>query len=146
MGLISEFKTFIVKGNAIDLAVGLIIGAAFGALVNSLVNDVLMPPIGAMMGGVDFSDLTIQLQGARKAGEKLINGMTAKRDMAAVVISYGKFINAVIALIIQGFCIFLVVKAINRLNRKEAIAPSTPPAPTTEEKLLTEIRDLLAMK
>ena len=144
MGLIAEFKTFIVKGNAVDLAVGIIIGAAFGALVTSLVNDVIMPPVGAIMGGVDFSSLSIQLQGERKAGERLINGMTAKKDLAPVVIAYGKFINAIIALMIQGFCIFLIVKAINRLKRQEAEAPSTPPAPSTEEKLLMEIRDLLA--
>lgn len=147
MGLISEFKTFIVKGNAIDLAVGIIIGVAFGAVVKSLVDDVMMPPIGFLMGGVDFSDKVIQLAPALKAGDTHpVFRTTVGKDLPAVVISYGKFINALIQLIIQGFCIFLVVKAINKLKRKEAVAPSAPPVPTKEEVLLTEIRDLLARK
>jgi large conductance mechanosensitive channel len=148
MGLISEFKTFIIKGNAIDLAVGLIIGAAFGAVVTSLVTDVIMPPIGAAMGGVDFSSLAIKLKDAVPPGGTLLNGLTNNtgKEVPAVVISYGKFINAVIALLIQGFAVFMVVKAINKLKRKEAAAPSLPPAPGPEEKLLTEIRDLLARK
>ena len=145
MGLIAEFKTFIVKGNAIDLAVGIIIGAAFGGLVKSLVDDVMMPPIGFLMGGVDFSDKVIPLSPAVKMGERHpIFGTVAAKDIPAVAISYGRFINALIQLLIQGFCVFLLVKAINKLKRKEAVAPSTPPAPSTEEKLLTEIRDLLA--
>ena len=145
MGLIAEFKTFIVKGNAIDLAVGIIIGAAFGGLVKSLVDDVMMPPIGFLMGGVDFSDKVIPLAPAVAKGEAHpIFGTIATKDIPAVAISYGRFINALIQLLIQGFCVFLLVKAINKLKRKEAVAPSTPPAPTTEEKLLTEIRDLLA--
>ena len=148
MGLISEFKTFIVKGNAIDLAVGLIIGAAFGAVVTSLVTDVMMPPIGAAMGGVDFASLSIKLKDAVPPGGTLLNGLTnnSGKEVPAVVISYGKFINAVIALFIQGFAVFMVVKAINKLKRKEAVAPSAPPVPTKEETLLTEIRDLLARK
>jgi large conductance mechanosensitive channel len=147
MGLIAEFKTFIVKGNAIDLAVGIIIGAAFGALVKSLVDDVMMPPIGYLVGGVDFADKSIQLAPAvAKGATHPIFQTVASKDIPAVVISYGKFINSLIQLIIQGFCVFLLVKAINKLKRKEAVAPSTPPAPTTEEKLLTEIRDLLAQK
>lgn len=148
MGFISEFKTFIVKGNAIDLAVGIILGAAFGGVVNSLVNDVIMPPIGAVMGGVDFSSLAIKLKDAVPPGGTLLNGMTndTGKEVPAVVISYGKFINAIIALIIQGFAIFLLVKAINKLKRKEAVAPSAPPVPTKEELLLTDIRDILARK
>lgn len=148
MGLISEFKTFIIKGNAIDLAVGLIIGAAFGAVVTSLVTDVMMPPIGAAMGGVDFSSLSIKLKDAVPPGGTLLNGLTnnSGKEVPAVVIAYGKFINAVIALLIQGFAVFLVVKAINKLKRKEAVAPSAPPVPTKEETLLTEIRDILARK
>ena len=127
MGLIAEFKTFIVKGNAIDLAVGIIIGAAFGALVKSLVDDVMMPPLGYIMGGVDFSDKTIQLAPAvAKGTEHPIWHTTVHKDIPAVVISYGKFINAVITLLIQGFCVFLIVKGINRLKREEAIAPSAP--------------------
>lgn len=144
MGLISEFKDFIVKGNAIDLAVGIIIGAAFGGLVKSLVDDVMMPPIGALLGGVDFSSLAVTIQGPKKSGETLINGMTASKDMPAVVLAYGKFINALIALIIQGFCIFLVVKAINKMKRSPAPAPVGPPPPTPEDiVLLREIRDSL---
>jgi len=145
MGLIGEFKEFIVKGNAIDLAVGIIIGAAFGTVVNSLVTDVLMPPIGFAMGGIDFSSMAITLASALKAGETHpFTQMVLAADMPAVQIKYGKLINAIIALIVQGFCIFLVVKGINMLRRKpEPVSPATPPAPTTEEKLLGEIRDLL---
>lgn len=147
MGLISEFKTFIVKGNAIDLAVGIIIGAAFGGVVTSLVTDVIMPPIGALLGGVDFSKLSIPLLAEVKAGQTHpITQLVVDKDIPAVVISYGKFINAVIALLIQGFAVFMVVKAINKLKRKEAVAPSAPPVPTKEETLLTEIRDILARK
>lgn len=148
MGLIAEFKTFIVKGNAIDLAVGIIIGAAFGGVVKSLVDDVMMPPIGALMGGVDFSKLAITLKQAVPVGGTMMNGMTNNTGavIPPVVIGYGKFINALIALLIQGFAIFMIVKAINKLKRKEAVAPSTPPAPGPEEVLLTEIRDLLARK
>ena len=145
MGLIAEFKTFIVKGNAIDLAVGIIIGAAFGALVKSLVDDVMMPPIGYLVGGVDFADKNFQIAPAvAKGATHPIFQTVASKDIAAVVISYGKFVNSLIQLLIQGFCVFLLVKAINKLKRKEAVAPSTPPAPSTEEVLLTEIRDLLA--
>lgn len=145
MGLIAEFKTFIVKGNAIDLAVGIIIGAAFGGLVKSLVDDVMMPPIGYLVGGVDFADKNIQLAPAvAKGSTHPIFQTVAAKDIPAVVIGYGKFINALIQLLIQGFCVFLLVKAINKLKRKEAVAPSMPPAPSTEEVLLTEIRDLLA--
>ena len=148
MGLIAEFKTFIIKGNAIDLAVGLIIGAAFGLVVKSLVEDVMMPPVGALLGGVDFSSLHITLKNAVPDGGTMLNGLTnhTGKDIPAVVISYGKFINAIIGLLIQGFCIFLIVKGINRLKRKEAVEPSTPPAPTPQETLLMEIRDLLAAK
>lgn len=147
MGLIAEFKTFIVKGNAIDLAVGIIIGAAFGATVTSLVNDVMMPPLGYLMGGVDFSNKTIQLAPKLMPGDvHPLFRWTVSKEIPPTVISYGKFVNAIIALIIQGFAVFLIVKAINKLKRKEAVAPSTPPAPTTEEKLLTEIRDLLAAR
>ncbi|HEX8323651.1 MAG TPA: large-conductance mechanosensitive channel protein MscL [Tepidisphaeraceae bacterium] len=142
--LFAEFREFIVKGNAIDLAVGLIIGAAFGAVVTSLVNDILMPPLGVLLGGVDFSQLSVQLVGAHKAGDtNPINQMTYAKDTPAVVISYGKFINALIALLIQGFAIFLVVKAINRLRRKPNPVPEAPPAPPEDIRLLTEIRDAL---
>jgi large conductance mechanosensitive channel len=148
MGLISEFKEFIVKGNAIDLAVGIIIGAAFGAVVTSLVNDIIMPPIGVAMGGVDFSQLSIKLADAVPPGEKTVTGITNTSDKAipAVVLSYGKFINALIALLIQGFAVFMIVKLINKMKRKEAVAPSAPPPPTKDQVLLTEIRDLLSRR
>lgn len=148
MGLINEFKAFIIKGNAIDLAVAFILGAAFNGVVKSLVEDVMMPPIGALLGGVDFSSLAIKLKDAVPVGGTMLNGLTnnSGKEIPAVVISYGKFLNAAIALLIQGFAVFLIVKAINKLKRQEAVAPTAPPVPTAEEKLLTEIRDLLARK
>jgi large conductance mechanosensitive channel len=144
MGLIGEFRDFIVKGNAIDLAVGIIIGAAFGAVVNSLVADVIMPPIGALMGGIDFSNLGVELVKAVPAGaEHPITGLTNEtgKELAPVVLRYGKFINALIALLIQGFAIFMVVKGINKLRKP---APAAAPAgPPEDVLLLREIRDSL---
>ena len=129
MGVISEFKAFAVKGNVVDMAVGIIIGAAFGKIVSSFVGDVVMPPIGLLIGGVDFGDLAITLK-------------AAQGDVPAVVLAYGKFIQSV-DFVIVAFAIFMGVKAINRLKREEAVAPSLPPTPTKEEVLLGEIRDLL---
>ncbi|RVU02619.1 large-conductance mechanosensitive channel protein MscL [Mucilaginibacter limnophilus] len=133
MGFVKEFKEFAMRGNVVDLAVGVIIGAAFGSIVTSLVNDVIMPPIGFITGGVDFSDKKILLKAADEA---------AKTPEVAIL--YGKFINTVIQFVIVAFCIFLVVKAINSLKKEKEVAPSVPPAPTKEEVLLTEIRDILA--
>ncbi|EJM17039.1 MULTISPECIES: large-conductance mechanosensitive channel protein MscL [Pseudomonas] len=130
MGVISEFKAFAVKGNVIDMAVGIIIGAAFGKIVTSFVGDVVMPPIGLLIGGVDFSDLAITLK-------------AAEGDAPAVVLAYGKFIQSLIDFIIVAFAIFMGIKAINQLKREEAAAPSLPPVPSKEEELLSEIRDLL---
>ena len=130
MGVISEFKAFAVKGNVIDMAVGIIIGAAFGKIVTSFVGDVIMPPIGLLIGGVDFSDLAITLK-------------AAQGDAPAVVLAYGKFIQTLIDFVIVAFAIFMGIKAINQLKREEAVAPSLPPVPTKEEVLLGEIRDLL---
>ena len=130
MGVISEFKAFAVKGNVVDMAVGIIIGAAFGKIVSSFVGDVVMPPIGLLIGGVDFSDLAITLK-------------AAEGDIPAVVLSYGKFIQTVLDFVIVAFAIFMGVKVINRLKREEAAAPAEPPAPTKDQELLTEIRDLL---
>ncbi|AZC33559.1 Large-conductance mechanosensitive channel [Pseudomonas chlororaphis subsp. piscium] len=127
MGVLSEFKAFAVKGNVVDMAVGIIIGAAFGKIVSSFVGDVVMPPIGLLIGGVDFSDLAITLKDA--VGET-----------PAVVLAYGKFIQSLIDFIIVAFAIFMGVKVINRLKREEAVAPA---APSKEEALLGEIRDLL---
>lgn len=133
MSIIKEFKEFAVRGNVIDMAVGIIIGAAFGKIVSSFVGDVIMPPIGVLIGGVDFSDLTVILKEA--AGEA-----------PAVVIAYGKFIQTIIDFTIVAFAIFMAVKMINKLKKKEEEAPKTPAAPSNEELLLTEIRDLLKNK
>jgi large conductance mechanosensitive channel len=130
MSILNEFKAFAVKGNVVDMAVGIIIGAAFGKIVSSFVGDVVMPPIGLLIGGVDFSDLAITLK-------------AADGDIPAVVLSYGKFIQTVLDFVIVAFAIFMGVKVINKLKREEAAAPTVPPAPTPEEVLLTEIRDLL---
>ncbi|MGB3975181.1 MAG: large-conductance mechanosensitive channel protein MscL [bacterium] len=130
MGMIKEFKEFAVKGNVIDMAVGIIIGAAFGKIVSSFVGDVIMPPIGILLGGVDFTNLAIVLK-------------EAVGDDPAVVIGYGKFIQTIVDFLIISFSIFMAVKAMNTLKRKEQEAPQAPPEPPVQEKLLTEIRDLL---
>jgi len=130
MGIVNEFREFAVKGNAIDLAVGVVIGAAFGKIVSSLVSDVIMPPIGVLLGGVDFSYLAITLREKTEAAP-------------AVVLRYGAFINTVIDFLIIAVAIFALVKALNTLRRKQEEAPPAPPEPTREEVLLTEIRDAL---
>ena len=130
--MFKEFREFIARGNVVDLAVGVIIGAAFGAIVKSLVDQVIMPPIGLITGGVDFSALKWVLKPADEATKH-----------AEVAVAYGAFLNTVIQFLIVAFVIFLIVKAINSLKREEAAAPSAPPAPTPSEALLTEIRDLL---
>ena len=131
MSILKEFREFALKGSVVDLAVGVIVGAAFGGIVHSLVNDVIMPPIGWLTGGIDFSSLAIVLPAAP--------GMPA--DAAPVSINYGKFINACISFAIVAWVIFLLVKGMNQLKRKAAAAPA--PGPGAEVKLLTEIRDLL---
>jgi large conductance mechanosensitive channel len=137
MSMVKEFKEFISRGNVVDLAVGVIIGAAFGAIVTSLVADVIMPPIGYMMSGIDFSSLKAVIAPA-------LTDAAGKVTKPEVAIAYGSFINKVINFIIVSFVIFLVVKGVNSLKRKEAEKPAEPPAPTTDQKLLMEIRDLLA--
>lgn len=150
MSIVKEFKEFIIKGNAIDMAVGIIIGAVFGSVVTSLVNDIIMPPIGALMGGVDFSNKSYELLPAvEKGGKHPVSQLIVEKDVPAVVISYGKFINAVIALLIQGFAVFMIVKTINSIKRKGEAAPAAPAAPApppADVQLLTEIRDLLKAK
>ena len=139
MGWLKEFKEFAVKGNVVDLAVGIVIGAAFGKIVSSFVADVLMPPIGLLLGGVDFSDLWLTLKGASID--------TAGNAVPAVRIAYGAFINTVIDFVIIAFAIFIVVKAINRMKRHEEAKPApAAPAPTREEQVLVEIRDILKAK
>lgn len=135
MGFAKEFKEFAVKGNVVDLAVGVIIGAAFGKIVTSLVSDVIMPPIAYLTGGVDFTDKKIVLTPA-----------DAVAKAPEVAIHYGLFINAIIQFLIIALCIFVAIKAINALKKKEEEAPSAPPAPSKEEVLLGEIRDILAAK
>lgn len=135
MKLFREFKEFAMRGNVVDLAVGIIIGAAFTTIVNSLVKDVLMPPLGMAMGGVAFADKKIVLRDALLEGERIIR--------PAVVVSYGNFINALIQFLIVAFAIFLVVKAMNSARRQPAPKADVAPAPTKDQQLLTEIRDLL---
>jgi large conductance mechanosensitive channel len=133
MSFVTEFKEFAVKGNVVDMAVGIIIGAAFGKIVSSFVGDVIMPPLGVLLGGVDFSDLAIVLR-------------AASGDTPEVVLGYGKFIQTLVDFVIVAMAIFVAIKAINTLKRKEEeapVAPPAPPAPSAEEVLLTEIRDLL---
>ena len=130
MSMLQEFKEFAVKGNVVDMAVGIIIGAAFGKIVSSFVADVIMPPIGVLVGGVDFSDLAVTLKAA--VGET-----------PAVTLNYGNFIQSLVDFTIVAFAIFMMIKLINRLKRKEEAAPEAEPAPSKEELLLTEIRDLL---
>jgi large conductance mechanosensitive channel len=137
MSLAKEFKEFISRGNVVDLAVGVVIGGAFGAIVSSLVKDVVMPPIGLLTSGVNFADKKWQL-----AADTVVNGNT----VPGAAISYGDFINTVINFVIISAVIFLVVKGVNALKRKEAEKPAEPVAPTTDQKLLMEIRDLLANK
>ncbi len=133
--MLKEFREFAMRGNVIDLAVGFILGGAFGTIVKSLVNDVIMPPIGLALGGVDFSTLKIVLQSGNEAEE-----------IAEVAISYGLFINNVISFLIVAWALFILIKAMNAMKRKEVEAPAEPEAPPKQEVLLEEIRDLLAKK
>ena len=133
MSILKEFKAFAMKGNVVDMAVGIIIGAAFGKIVSSIVNDIIMPPIGMMVGGVDFKDLNIVLQKATEA-------------VPAITLNYGNFIQVVFDFLIVAIAVFMVIKSLNMAKRKKEEAPAAPapdPVPTKEEILLTEIRDLL---
>lgn len=150
MGFIKEFREFALKGNVIDMAVGIIIGGAFGTVVQSLVKDVMMPPLGYMMGQVDFSELALRLKSASAilddSGNPVLGPDGTPRISPEVVIRYGAFINATISFLIVAFAVFLLIKAINTARRrfeKEAEAVP-PPGPTPDQKLLGEIRDLLA--
>jgi len=135
MGFLKEFKEFAMRGSVVDLAVGVVIGGAFGKIVTSLVDNIIMPPIGMLTGGIDFSNMKYVLKEGNEAA-----------GVAEVAIGYGTFINVLIQFIIVAFCIFLVVKAINSLKREAPAAPEEAPAPTKEETLLTEIRDILKNK
>ena len=143
MSMLKEFKEFAMKGNVVDLAVGVVIGAAFGGVVNSAVKDLIMPPIGRVMGGVNFSDLFINLDPSKTLKGEPIVSLANATAAGVPVIAYGQFINVVINFLIVAMAVFLLVKAINIMRRKPAPAPAAPPEPTAQEKLLTEIRDLL---
>lgn len=141
MSFIQDFKAFALKGNVVDMAVGVIIGGAFGKIVTSIVNNIIMPPIGVLTGGMDFTDLKLVLKDAVKEGDQVVS--------EAVTINYGQFIQDVVDFLIIAFCIFLMVKGIAALSRKKEEKPAEPapaPEPSAEEKLLTEIRDLLKKK
>jgi len=144
MGLLQEFKAFAMRGNVIDMAVGIVIGGAFGKIVSSFVADVIMPPLGLLLGKVNFTDLAITLKDAVPA--VIENGQEVKPAVAAVTLNYGTFIQTTVDFLIIAFAIFMVVKAMNTLKRKAEEAPKPPPAPSKEEVLLTEIRDLLKNK
>lgn len=130
MGMMKEFKSFAMRGNVMDMAVGIVIGVAFGAIVSSLVADIIMPPVGVLLGGVNFENLVITLQ-------------EASGEVPAVTLNYGRFIQAILDFVIIAFAIFMVVKGMNSLRRKQEEAPAPPPEPSKEEALLTEIRDIL---
>ncbi|HXV76913.1 MAG TPA: large conductance mechanosensitive channel protein MscL [Candidatus Polarisedimenticolaceae bacterium] len=137
MGMIKELKEFAIKGNVVDMAVGIIIGGAFGTIVKSLVSDVIMPPIGLLLGGVDFSNLFLVL------GQGSYDSLAAATESGAATLNYGVFLNNVVSFLIVAFAVFLLVKSINTLKRKEQATPAAPPAPPPDVVLLTEIRDLL---
>ncbi|OGL88335.1 large-conductance mechanosensitive channel protein [Candidatus Uhrbacteria bacterium RIFCSPLOWO2_02_FULL_49_11] len=143
--MFNEFKKFALRGNVLDMAVGIIIGAAFGTIVSSLVADIIMPPIGVILGKVDFANLFIVLkQGAVEAGPYL--SVAQAKAAGAVTLNYGQFINALVSFIIVAFTVFLLVKGMNKLKKKEEAAPSEPPKPSKDQELLTEIRDILKGK
>lgn len=130
MSMMKEFKDFAMRGNVVDMAVGIVIGGAFGKIISSFVADVIMPPIGVLLGGTDFSKLGYTIKEATEGAE-------------AVIIKYGAFLNTIVEFIIIAFAIFMVIKGMNNMKKKEEEKPAAPPAPSKEETLLTEIRDLL---
>lgn len=138
--MLKEFGDFVKRGNVMDLAVAVILGGAFGAIVKSLVDDILMPILSILTGGVDFSNLFVALDGGDYAT------LTAAQEAGAATLNYGLFINAIINFIVIAFAIFMIVRQINKMQKPAPAAPAAPPEPSAEEKLLTEIRDLLAKK
>ncbi|GGF17110.1 large-conductance mechanosensitive channel protein MscL [Echinicola rosea] len=138
MGIIQEFKKFALRGNVVDLAVAVIIGGAFGKIVTSLVNDVVMPPIGLALGGVNFKELMVVLKEPSVTADGI--------EVAAVAIKYGAFINTIVDFVIIAFVIFMAIRTMNKLKKKEEAKPTPPPAPSKEELLLAEIRDILKEK
>ena len=144
MSMIKEFKDFAMRGNVVDLAVGVIIGAAFGKIVDSLVKDVIMPPIGVLLGKVDFSNLFVVL--SNPAPGTAYASVDAAQKAGAVTLNYGMFINVCISFVIVAWAVFLMIKLMNRLKREEPAAPAAPAEPPEEVKLLREIRDALAKR
>ena len=140
--MMKEFKEFALKGNMLDMAVGIVIGGAFGTIISSLVKDIIMPPIGLMIGGVDFAEQFILRQAGETPAPYL--SLTAAQEAGAVTLNYGLFINAIISFLIIAFSVFMLVRQYNRLKAQEEAAPKPPPEPAKEEVLLTEIRDLLS--
>jgi len=140
MSIIKEFKAFAIRGNVLDMAIGIIIGTAFGKIITSLVNDVIMPPIGKLLGNMDFGNLFIVL------GDGKFESLDAAKKAGAATLNYGAFVNTTIDFLIVAFVIFIVVKAMNTAKKKEEAKPVAPPAPSAEEKVLIEIRDLLKAK
>ena len=139
--MLKEFKEFAMKGNMLDMAVGIVIGAAFGAIISSLVDDVIMPPIGLLLGGVDFSQFFIVLK-----GEGVFNTIEQAKEAGAVTWNLGLFINAIIKFVIIAFALFMVIKAMNKMKRQQEEAPEAPAEAPADVKLLEEIRDLLAKR
>jgi large conductance mechanosensitive channel len=135
--MLKEFKEFAMRGNVMDMAIGIILGAAFGKIITSFVSDILMPPIGLMMGKVDFANLFLTISGTAEST------LAKAKEAGAVTINYGVWLNTVIDFVIVAFAIFLVIRQINRMKKQQEAPPPPPPGPTTEERLLTEIRDLL---
>ena len=142
--MLKEFKEFAMRGNVVDMAVGIIIGAAFGGIVTSFVGDVLMPIIGLLLGGVDFSNLFLLLKAGTTPGPYA--SLAAAKAAGAVTVGYGALFNTVVNFLIVAFALFLLIKGMNATRRQKAAAPPPPPGPSREEQLLTEIRDLLAAK
>ena len=144
--MFKEFREFAVKGNVVDLAVGVIIGAASGGIISSLVADIIMPPLGLLLGGVDFKDFFVVLKAPAATAAPFVGAyptLAAAKAAGAVTLNYGLFLNAVLNFLIVAWAIFLLVRGMNRLRRQEAVAPSVVPVPSAEEALLAEIRDLL---
>lgn len=139
--MLKEFREFAMRGNVVDMAVGIIIGAAFGTIVQSLVNDMIMPPVGLLLGNVDFSNLFVILKEGTPPGP--YPALEDAVKAGAVTINYGKFINTVISFVIVAIAVFILVRSINRLRMEKEAAPPAPPEPSNEEKLLAEIRDIL---
>ena len=142
--MLKEFKEFAAKGNMLDMAVGIVIGAAFATIITSLVNDIVMPPIGMALGGVDFAEFYAILQQGDPAGPYAT--LAAAKEAGAVTMNWGIFVNALISFIIVAFALFMVIKGFNKMKAEEEATPEAPPEPSAEETLLTEIRDLMKAK